>query len=476
MELRDLPIRRKLMTMILGTSGVVLFLTCAAFLAYEVYSFRRSSVQQLSTLGRIVADNSTAALAFDNPDDATEILAALKAERHIAAAALYDAEGRLFARYPADAPDARFPAAPRTDGYRMLQGHLIGFAPVTQVQGATRLGTLYLDSDLEAIYERLRLYGVIAAIVVVATSLVAYVLSRKLQRQVSGPILALAETAKAVSDRRDYSVRARKLGADELGLLTEAFNHMLERIQQQNADLERRVQARTADLEAANRELEAFCHSVSHDLRMPLRAVSGFAELLRNRPPASLPADVRGHVERIHEGLREMEQLIADLLDFSRYGRQAVVRTTVDLDQLCREVFASLEAERAGRAVELRMQQLPKANADPALLRQVLINLLSNALKYTRPRTPAIIEVGATEEYDEPWPAYYVKDNGVGFDMREAGHLFEVFQRLHTGAQFEGTGVGLATARRIIERHGGRIWAEAEPDRGACFYFTLPPD
>jgi signal transduction histidine kinase/ActR/RegA family two-component response regulator len=229
MSLKDTPIRRKLMMVILLTSGVVLLLTCAAFIAYELLSFRQTMVRNVSILGEIIAANSTAALAFANQDDATEVLAALKAERHIVAASLYDTNGELFAKYPAGLPADAFPATPARDAYRFEHSHLVGVQPVVQGNNK-RLGTLYLKSDLGAMYERLRLYSGIAVLVLAVSFLVAYLLSRVLQQQISQPILALAETAKAVSDRRDYSVRAKRLGKDELGLLTDAFNHMLGQI------------------------------------------------------------------------------------------------------------------------------------------------------------------------------------------------------------------------------------------------------
>src|SRR4051812_11941700 len=203
MRFQDRPIQQKLMTMILGTSGVVLLLTCTAFMGYELLTYRQSAVRELSTLGEIIAAQSTGAVAFDNQRDATEILSALKAERHIVAACLYDRQGKIFSRYPDGAPDSAFPATPQPDGYRFFDGHLVGFTPVVQVKGSDRFGTLYLNSDMQAMYERLRLYGGISLLVVMFASLVAYLLSRTLQRQISRPILALAETAKAVSDRHD---------------------------------------------------------------------------------------------------------------------------------------------------------------------------------------------------------------------------------------------------------------------------------
>jgi PAS domain S-box-containing protein len=226
MPLRDAPIRRKLMAIMLLTSGLALLLTCAAFLGYELLTFRATAVRELSTIGQIVAANSTAALAFRNPDDAREVLAALKAEPSIVAATLYDADGQVFSIYPDSLAAAAFPQAPEPDGFRFEGARLIGFAPVEQGDNR-RLGTLFLASDLRPIYARLRLYGGIALLVMAVSLVAAYLVSRKLQYQISRPILALAETARAVSERHDYSVRAPKGGRDELGLLTDAFNHML---------------------------------------------------------------------------------------------------------------------------------------------------------------------------------------------------------------------------------------------------------
>ena len=226
MSLRDAPIRRKLMAIVLLTSGLALLLTCVTFLVYEFVTFRRTAVRELSVIGQIVAANTTASLAFRNPDDAREVLAALRAEPRILAATLYDAEGRVFSVYPRGLADTSVPQAPRGDGFRFESGRLVGFAPVIQGDNR-RLGTLYLESDMQPIYERLRLYGLITLLVLAVSLTAAYVVSRRLQNQISRPIAALAETARAVSQRHDYSVRATKVGQDELGVLTDAFNHML---------------------------------------------------------------------------------------------------------------------------------------------------------------------------------------------------------------------------------------------------------
>src|SRR5882724_6761612 len=236
MPLRNAPIRRKLMTILLLTSGLVLLLTCATFVAYEVLTFRQAAVRELSTVGQIIAANSTAALAFQNPDDAGEVLAALRAEPHILSAMLYDANGRAFSAYPDSLPASAFPAAPAGDGFRFERGRLIAFQPVVQGDNR-RLGTLFLESDMAPMYARLRLYAAIAGVVIAVSLLAAYLIAHKLQKQISLPILGLAEMARAVSERHDYSVRAPKLGQDELGLLTDAFNHMLGQVDAQNEAL-----------------------------------------------------------------------------------------------------------------------------------------------------------------------------------------------------------------------------------------------
>jgi PAS domain S-box-containing protein len=244
-----------------------------------------------------------------------------------------------------------------------------------------------------------------------------------------------------------------------------------EEVRRLNEELEERVRVRTEQLEAANKELEAFSYSVSHDLRAPLRAIDGFSRILMEDCGEALsPEDLR-HLQAIRTAAQRMGMLIDDLLALSRLGRKALEPVEFDMRAMIEQVRTDLAREMADREIEFRIGELPPLRADRVTMRQVLTNLISNAVKYTRGRQPAIIEIGAWQREGET--VYFIRDNGAGFDMRYADKLFGVFQRLHRADEFEGTGVGLAIVHRIVVRHGGRIWAESEPDKGATFHFTI---
>ena len=261
------------------------------------------------------------------------------------------------------------------------------------------------------------------------------------------------------------------------------------RLRRENAALLERLSARTVELEAANRdlsvanrELEAFSYSVSHDLRSPLRTIDGLLRVVHEDFGDAIPPEARRHLETVAAQASRMSELTEDLLRLARLGREPLSKHPVDIRGLVQEVVDELRAAEAARQLEIRIGELPAAEADPSLLRQVWVNLVANALKFTRRRESALIEISGAERAGNgarvPGEAehklYSIRDNGAGFDPRRAERLFGIFQRLHAAKDFEGTGVGLSLARRIVERHGGSIWAESEPDRGAAFHFTLP--
>ena len=240
-----------------------------------------------------------------------------------------------------------------------------------------------------------------------------------------------------------------------------------------NAQLEQRVAERTSQLETANAELEAFSYSVSHDLRAPLRHIVGFVEMLRDDSAESLSSGSLRHLSTIAGSARRMGELIDDLLAFSRLGKTEMQKSDVNLDELIRETLGDFKEDMAERRITWKIHPLPMVRADRALLRMVLVNLVSNAMKFTAARAEATIEIGCAPGV-EGETVIFIRDNGAGFDPKYAGKLFGVFQRLHSQSEFEGTGIGLANIRRIINRHGGRVWAEGEVGSGATFYISIP--
>jgi len=853
MAFRDLPIKQKVVGVIMLTSVIVLVLTAAVFMVYDLITYKESLRRDLITTARITANASTAALTFRDPATAEEALGGLRADPNVLAAALYDAEGKIFMRYPTNLLASELPLKPRPIGIYPGGAAMEIFEPVAE-RGKGISGTLYIRSSLAPLHQRLRLYAGLAFLVLCGSLFIALILSSNLQKRITEPILALAESAKVISERRDYTIRAKKMSGDELGLLTDAFNLMLTRIEEQtvalreredqlrltiessrggtwdwdlrtnkivwddflhqlfglkpgqfngtlgnflelvhyedraavnkalsdslarqtnlqmefrvvwpdgsthylgsrgkvfsdetgkpsrfigmtldvterkqaeevrsflaaivsssddavvgkdlnskvvswnlgaegmfgyteeemigqpinrllspdrpdeefqvlddvkrgetrhfetvrvrkdglsidvsvtvspiknaagqiigissiarditerkraqaalerhaavlreqaqmldlanvlardlddriilwntgmekmygwtrsealgirshdlfkselpeplegikeklfreghwegeivhfnkeggkmfvssqwvlhrdakgepaaileinndvterrlaeqeivrmNQLLEERVEARTAELMAANRELEAFTYSVAHDLRAPLRHIDAFARIMHEDFGSVLPAEAKRYLENIRNGSRNMSHLVDDLLNLARVGRQELRRQSVPLGNLVNEVLAELKNETHDRAIEWHIHPLPTAECDSGLMKQVLANLLSNAVKYTRPRKVAVIEVGSDRKNGQT--AFFVRDNGVGFNMKYADKLFGVFQRLHRAEEFEGTGVGLATVERIVRKHGGAVWAEAAIDKGATFFFTIP--
>jgi signal transduction histidine kinase len=487
------------MKVILITCSVVLFLTYASYFIYEYFTYRQVTRTQLSTLGKIVAANSTAALAFDSRTDAREILDALKAEKNILAAVLYDEKGNLFAKYPADITIDKIPEKPGKDGYMFTDYHLEGYEAVTQLD--KRLGTLYIQFDMAGMYARLRLYGLIAFLVIAVCFLVAYFLSNRLQQTISNPILELAQTARMVSDHHDYSVRAEKSGDDEIGLLTDAFNHMLTQIEVQNSEirsfnqqLEQKVKARTIELENANgklevvneklirsnSDLEQFAYVASHDLQEPLRKIQIFTEMAEKSADKTTAAT---YFEKIHTSARRMTDLIKSVLNYSRLSKTGEQFEEVDLNVLLENTKIDFELLITEKKAVIKNDILPVIQGIPLQLNQLFLNLFSNSLKFSNadPLITIFSRVLSEKEVRQHENLHtkvrYVEiifsDNGIGFEQQYADQIFTIFQRLHDKKSYEGTGIGLALCKKIVENHHGFITAKSELGKGAAFYIYL---
>jgi signal transduction histidine kinase len=322
----------------------------------------------------------------------------------------------------------------------------------------------------------------VALLLVLGAAAAAYVIGAR----ITTPLGQLTRAAEAIAHGR-FGEQVDTGRRDEIGRLAAAFQAMSTEVQAARQQLETRVEERTraisglntelesrvADLKGLSAELESFSYSVSHDLRAPLRHIAGFAALLQKRAGDALDAEAGRYLRTIVESAARMGRLVDDLLAFSRMGRMEMLHNQVNLDDLVRDVVQEVSQDAADRRIRWTTHPLPTVAGDPAMLRLVFANLVANAVKYTRPRELAEIEIGAQPSANGE-RVVYVRDNGVGFDMTYVDKLFGVFQRLHGADQFEGTGIGLANVRRIVQRHGGRSWAEGAIDRGATFFVSLP--
>jgi signal transduction histidine kinase/CheY-like chemotaxis protein len=487
-SLRNLPVKRKLMVVILLTSSVALLLMGSALIIYERIAFRHALAVNMNVLAQIIGSNSTAALAFDDPKNAREILGALLAENQVKAAAIYDRNGRIFATFPDRVPLEQFPTRPGPDGHKFDRRELVMFAPIFQ-QG-TRLGTIYLQADLGAMYSRFRVYGLLLLLVGVCSTLAAMALLARLQRRISSPILELAKVATAVSRDHDYSIRATKQGRDEVGQLTDAFNEMLARIGESRAALA----ASEEDLRLANKEKDNFFAVLSHELRTPLTPALAAVAMLQD--DKTLPPNVRAELEMIRRNIEVEARLIDDLLDINR-----IVRGKLDLHRQVVNVRSLLEHALhnycAGAAAKKNIRVSTEMTAtethvfaDSSRLTQVFWNLLQNACKFT-PEGGAI-NVRVYNEYrriatNQPAPSQtadgslaelivQIRDTGMGIRAETLPRIFNAFEQ---GARsrnrvFGGLGLGLSISRAIMEMHGGSITASSEgKDKGATFTIRL---
>jgi signal transduction histidine kinase len=477
---RRSSIAARLTWMNILVSGIGLLLAYVSFLAYDLYVYRQASVESLAGVAKIVGSNSVTAIIFNDDSTAETTLSALSGSNDIVSAAIYTNSGTQFARYVRDGespPEARAFAptelqADWVNGLNIVAGSRI------ESQGKP-VGTVYIHARLHGLRKQTIQYTTIAAVILMLCLGVALLVGVVFRKLLAEPIVSLAQTARQVSRSRDYTLRfTPRQEYDELLSLTEAFNEMLGEIQERDValeqakvNLERRVEERTAQLQAANRELEAFSYTVAHDLRSPLQAINNVCYLFGLMDESDPSSERRSMLGQLRTSVTSMSSMIDDLLDLSRSTSAELHLKRLDLSPLANSILEGLAKANPERHVKALVHLDCVVEADPGLMQIVLQNLLRNAWKFTGRRDVAEIEFGCFER--GAVPVVYVRDNGAGFNPQLADRLFKPFQRLHGAGDFPGTGIGLATVRRIVIRHGGEVWAEGNVDKGATFYFTL---
>jgi signal transduction histidine kinase len=646
--LEDLPLKTKITLIVIVSAGMVLVLACGALATYETYDFRRAMSRDATILANILGQTSQAAITFEDEKAASVLLGALKSEPHVVAARLFDRGGVAFADYVRTNSKTTLADKPGVDGHHFADDHLALFHPI--MLDGDRIGTIYLQMDLKRMYERLYLFAGTAGLVLIVSLLVVWATSIRLQQVITRPILKLAEIARIVAERRDYTVRAPDQGANEIGTLTLAFNHMLTQIHQQNVSLQEsekrerflaeasallsgslelertltdlaklavpgladwcaidmwdngelrrvavqhrdssrtqlamelhrrypprpqdpgfavamgepaqlldsvdisEVRARMIDdeqlrlvmalglnsyaliplrtrnrtlgvvslvtegtrrldradlpfleeigqraaiavenaqlyederaarnfaadkaeaLARSNAELEQFAYVASHDLQEPLRMVQQYLNLLELRLSSKFDDSTWQFMHYALEGAQRMNALINDLLGYARIGHGEQLLQDIDLNRIVLEAEENLRLKIEESGAQIVCDSLPMVRADKLQLVQVIQNLLGNALKFRGTEAPCIHI--SCESDDDRW-VVSVQDNGIGIEPAYQKRIFDVFQRLHGRQEYPGTGIGLAICKRIVERHGGRIWVESEAGKGATFKFTM---
>ncbi len=468
---RDTPIQRKLLLVSALVTALALALAGAAIFTADAILFHRNLQNDLNALAQITADDSSAALAFEDPNAGTEIVTALRARPHIMSACLYRPDGSLLAHYLRHGGQACSAADAKTRNEWFSQSITI-VSPV--LQKGLPVGTLILLADTGAAYQRMRVYGAIIILVLLSSSFIAFLISTRLSDLISMPILELAQTSAKISHTRDYSIRARKLSADELGLLVDAFNQMLADIQSRDSELRRaleQLQESNEDLARSNDDLERFAFVASHDLQEPLRMMAVFSQLLARKYANVVQAEGQRYLDNIVDGAKRMRELLIDLLEYAHLSSEPdAPMQQVDLNLVLNNAKENLNAAIQQNAAIITADPLPTVSAYEAHMLPLFQNLIGNAIKYHSEQPPCIdirvFDAGQQHRFE-------ISDNGIGIEPAYYAQIFVAFKRLH-GKEIAGTGIGLAICHRIIERYGGRIWVESEFGKGSKFIFTFP--
>ncbi len=507
--IQNMSIKNKLVFIIMATCITALLLGSVIQLIFERSEYRKETVDSISCYADIIGDNCKAALAFEDAEDAKETLKSLDAEPSIVFACVYTKNGKMLAQY--QNPDVKevFSSPVCMQEKQLFDSNYFKLYKNVKDNGET-VGIVYIQADLSQMKAMLWLKTAIIAIIGLVCTFAAFIVSSNLQKFISKPILSLAEVAKAVSEMEDYTTRAVKKSNDEVGSLIDAFNEMLEQIQQRDSalveakeQLETKVRERTAELSTANskltseieerkkvmeslkyvnnkliqsnQQLQEFTYVASHDLREPTRKISSFGQMLAESLGDKLENDDKENLNFMIDGAERMQQMIEALLTYSRVSTKGVTSEKVDLNEIIKqlkELELAVKLEETNGTVSVP-EPLPEVFADPAQVRQLLQNLISNALKYHKKDVVPEVTVRAQKQ-DNGMVRLEIQDNGIGIKAEQYKNVFIMFRRLHSRSEYEGTGIGLAVCKRIVERHGGEINVSSVCGQGSTFWFTMP--
>lgn len=489
MKLLSMTIRDKVICLVMFVCVVVLLLAGCTLYGVIHYTFRSSMAQQMQTDAEVIANNCNVALVFENTDDVRSVLSSLHAKPPIVFAGVYNQSGDLFADYYNAAADQRVkPDTLKPQGSYFGQDWLTVYQPII-LDGET-IGTLVIRSDMMLLRSFTRTVLIATVIILVVALGLGYVLSARFQRIISSPVLRLAETANEISQSKDFSVRVQGRSGDELGQLIESLNRMLERIEQRDSKLLRANKCLTEEVEhrqeteqilreseeklkRSNQELQDFAYVASHDLREPLRKISAFGGLLTDSFEGKMDEDQQENLSFMIDGAQRMNDMIHALLTYSRVTTQGGEFRAVDLNEVVndiREFELSVKIEETSTCINVP-QPLYSVNGDQSQMRQLFQNLFANAIKYQKAGT--IPEITIRSRIVDGKVRVEVQDNGIGMNPQQCKNAFIMFKRVHADKQYEGTGIGLAVCKKIVERHGGAIGVNSETDKGSTFWFIL---
>lgn len=476
LEFENTSIRKKLIIIQLATALLAVLICCFFFVYRDIRTFKDAEVRTNYSIAQVIGFNAIPALEFMDPEAAEKMLLSLQNNPSVLNAVILDQKGREFARYDRTGEEA-FSFTGSEEEKENTNNPWEKFIITYPIVDKEQLGTVVIRAELTGFRQILLDYLIIAGLILLASLAIALLVSNILQRSITQRLLGLVNRTKEVADKNDYSLRAKEYGNDEIATLATAYNRMLDQIERMqkalknaNADLEKRVKIRTAELEAANQELERFVYVASHDLQEPLRTISNYAGLLQDKYSGGLDATGNKYLGSLMRSAGRMRALINDLLEFSRLGKNAEIKD-VDTGHVLQEVISLLDAVISENGVTITSTSLPVLKGNEVELKQLFQNLLSNAIKFRKPDVAPEVNITVEDRGNEYLFAF--KDNGIGIEPEYKERIFIVFQRLHAKHEYPGTGIGLATCQKIVTLHKGKIWVDSQLGNGSTFYFTL---